>query len=158
MGGTIEFHDPAYDAMNTRLLKIDASIDSYLKNLIQPHFTWSSFAVTDKDSRDIDETDRERLFKAIVENEHKYVVVPHGTFTMAQTGKFLEGRDLKGKTVVLTGSMIPISGFSASDAGFNLGYVIGQIEHLEPGVYLSMNGCVFSPDEVAKNTELLRFE
>ena len=77
---------------------------------------------------------------------------------MAETGRFLKHRDTHGKTVVLMGSMIPISGFAISDAGFNLGYVIGVLPYLEPGVHLAAQGAIHDPDNVHKNDGDLRFE
>lgn len=62
------------------------------------------------------------------------------------------------KTIILTGSMIPIVGFSISDAAFNLGYSIASFGYIKYGVYICMNGGLFGYDEVDKNTELLRFE
>ena len=37
MGGTIEFIDPSYEKMNKELMKLDSSIDNYLKNLVKLH-------------------------------------------------------------------------------------------------------------------------
>ena len=157
-GGTIEFHDPAYEDMNNILLKLDASIDSYLGKLIKPHFTYSIEQVFSKDSRDITEQDRQKLLDAIVSSPHENIIITHGTFTMRETAEFLEKGLPEGKKVVITGAMIPITGFTSSDAGFNLGYAIGLLGSLQPGVYLSMNGGVFTPSEVNKNTDIFRFE
>ncbi|MDO8610208.1 MAG: hypothetical protein Q7R95_06670 [bacterium] len=33
-GGTIEFKDPGYEKMNQQLMKLDTSIDNYLKNIL----------------------------------------------------------------------------------------------------------------------------
>lgn len=158
MGGTIEFIDPSYDTFNKKLLKLDASIDSYLKNLVQPHFSFSTESITEKDSRDLNEVDRQKLLKSIVSSPHDNILVTHGTFTMQKTAQFLQSQDLNGKKIILTGSMIPVVGFSASDAGFNLGFAIGSFGSVQPGVYLSMNGGIFHSDEVEKNVELFRFE
>lgn len=54
--------------------------------------------------------------------------------------------------------MIPIVGFAVSDGGFNLGFAIASFASLESGVYLSMNGGIFKPSDVAKNEALFRFE
>jgi hypothetical protein len=54
--------------------------------------------------------------------------------------------------------MIPITGFTTSDAGFNLGFVVASFPSIEAGVYLSMNGGIFESSEVEKNVELFRFE
>lgn len=158
MGGTIEFIDPAYDAMNKRLMQLDTTIESYLQNVIQPHFNFSVETVTMKDSRDIHEDDRAKLTKAIESTPHTNIVVTHGTFTMKQTAQFLEQQGINDKKVVLTGSMIPITGFTTSDAGFNLGFVIASFAGVNPGIYLSMNGGIFTAAEVDKNEELFRFE
>lgn len=158
MGGTIEFIDPAYDAINKKLMKLDASIEGYLKHLIQPHFNFSSESVTEKDSRDINQEDREKLANAIETTPHTNIVITHGTFTMRETAQFLEQHGFSDKKIILTGSMIPITGFTTSDAGFNLGYTIASFASIEPGIYLSMNGGIFHASEVEKNVELFRFE
>lgn len=157
-GGTIEFFDPAYDAINKKLMKLDATIDSYLQNLIKPHFNFSSETIAEKDSRELTADDRAKLAKAISETQHTNIIVTHGTFTMHETATFLDEQQIPGKKIILTGSMIPITGFTTSDAGFNLGYAIASFENIQPGVYLSMNGGIFKSDEVEKNLELFRFE
>lgn len=158
MGGTIEFNDPAYDVFNKKLFKLDSTIDSYLRNLIQPHFTFSTEPITEKDSRDITSEDREKLLKAIQSSPHENILITHGTFTMSDTAQFLDDKNLSGKKIILTGSMVPIMGFAASDAGFNLGFAVASFSNIEQGVYLSMNGGIFKSDEVVKNVDLLRFE
>lgn len=158
LGGTIEFHDPAFDAINKRLMKLDTTIDSYLKNLIQPHFSYSSATIVEKDSRDITEEDRQKLVDSINKSPHENIVITHGTFTLVETAMFIKNKGVIDKKIILTGSMIPLAGFSASDGGFNLGFAIASFPHIEKGVYVSMNGGIFGADEVHKNNELLRFE
>ena len=157
MGGTIEFKDPGYENINQQLMKLDTSIENYLKNMVKPHFTYSIETVCEKDSREITTEDREKLAKAIASSTHENILITHGTFTMKNTAQFLDKKALK-KKIVLTGSMVPIAGFSVSDAAFNLGYSIASFEHLNTGVYICMNGGIFKSNEVEKNTELLRFE
>lgn len=77
---------------------------------------------------------------------------------MRLTAEFLDKQGFDGKKVILTGSMIPITGFTTSDAGFNLGFAIASFASIGPGVYLSMNGGIFQSDEVSKNPSELRFE
>lgn len=158
MGGTIEFIDPAYDEINKKLLKLDSTIESYLNSIIKPHFNFSTESIVEKDSRDINQGDREKLAKVINSTSHQNIIITHGTFTMRETAVFLEKQTFDNKKIVITGSMIPLSGFSASDAGFNLGYAVASFASIEPGVYLSMNGGIFTSSEVKKNTELFRFE
>lgn len=158
MGGTIEFKDPGYEVMNQQMMKLDTSIENYLRNMVKPHFTYSSEIICDKDSRDITPDDLQKLVKVIENTVHENILVTHGTFTMKKTAKFLVDKKLSDKKIVLTGSMIPIIGFSVSDAAFNLGFSIASFGNIKPGVYMSMNGGIFEYNEVEKNTELLRFE
>lgn len=135
MGGTIEFIDPAYESINKKLMKFDTTVESYFHNLIKPHFNYSTESVTEKDSRDVTEEDRQKQLEAIQSTPHNNIIVTHGTFTMALTAQYLEEHLFNSdKKIVLTGSMIPISGFSTSDAGFNLGFVIGSFSSIESGV------------------------
>jgi L-asparaginase len=161
-GGTIEFLASGYDAINKRLMKLDTTIDAYLQNLIQPHFGFTSETVFEKDSRDMTEEDRDAIVEAIQASPHKNIIVTHGTDTLTQTAEYLDGRlsedDSFDKKVILIGSMIPIAGFAMSDAGFNLGFAIATFACIDSGVYICMNGDVFSPGEVQKNKTLLRFE
>lgn len=159
MGGTIEFKDPGYELMNQQMMKLDITIDNYLKNMIKPHFTYSIETVCEKDSRDINSDDLERLAKVVEEISYENILITHGTFTMVNTAKFLNDyfKEIK-KKIILTGSMIPIVGFSLSDAAFNLGYSMASFGAISSGIFICMNGGIFHYDEVKKNTELLRFE
>ncbi len=161
MGGTIEFKDPGYEIMNQQMMKLDTSIGNYLKNMVKPHFSYSTESVCDKDSRYINTADLEKLAKAIEMSPHENILITHDTFTMKNTAKFLVeylSKNKIEKKIILTGSMIPIVGFSVSDAAFNLGYSIASFDNIKTGVYICMNGGIFDYNEVNKNTELLRFE
>lgn len=112
-----------------------------------------------KDSRKIIAEDRARVLEIISVARERLVIVSHGTYTMAETGKYLKRNMGKtAKTIILTGSMIPVSGFAPSDAPFNLGYAVAAVQFLPRGVYLCMNGRFFDPDNVAKNIPLGKFE
>lgn len=158
MGGTIEFFDPSYDELVKKLIGLDTSIDNYLDRILQPHFSYDIEEISQKDSREITKRDRKKLLNEIYESKSDNILVTHGTFTMVETAKFLLKNGVSNKKIILTGSMIPITGFTTSDAGFNLGFAIGSFAVVKPGVYLSMNGGVFTPDEIEKNLELFRFE
>ena len=77
---------------------------------------------------------------------------------MPDTGRFLKA-NLKrdDQTVVITGSMIPLQGFSPSDGPFALGYAIAKAQDLKPGIYVCMNGRAFAPEEVLKIAKEGRF-
>lgn len=157
MGGTIEFKDPGYEIINKQMMKLDTSIESYLNNMVKPHFTYSIEIVCEKDSRDITEEDLEKLAKSIVNTSHENILITHGTFTMKHSAQCLDKKAFK-KKIILTGAMVPIVGFSISDAAFNLGYSIASFGYVTNGVYICMNGGIFKSDDVEKNTAILRFE
>lgn len=105
-----------------------------------------------KDSRALNEEDRENVLRAIEESEATKIIITHGTYTMPDTAKYLKKKlKRKDQVIILTGSMVPIKGFDFSDGPFNLGFAFAQVQKLEPGIYVCMNAKVFTPDEIAKN-------
>ena len=108
-----------------------------------------------KDSLEMDDADRQ-LVRSAVENESaRLILITHGTDTMVETGKTLNG--IPGKCIVLTGAMEPAN-FKSSDAVFNIGVAVGALNSLPDGVYLAMNGRVFNPLRCRKNRERHMFE
>lgn len=86
------------------------------------------------------------------------MVITHGTDTMPETAAVLgEGLASTGKTVVLTGAMVPYK-FGSSDGMFNLGTAMAFVQTLAPGVYVAMNGRCFPWRAVRKNKQLGIFE
>jgi L-asparaginase len=75
---------------------------------------------------------------------------------MPETAAVL-GASLTGKTVVLTGAMVPYQ-FGSSDGMFNLGTALAFVQTLAPGVYVAMNGQCFPWHSVRKNKRLGIFE
>ena len=75
---------------------------------------------------------------------------------MAITARMLSER-VEGKTIVLTGAMIPYA-FGSSDGLFNLGSALAFVQILSPGVYVAMNGRYFLGERVRKNTVTGIFE
>jgi L-asparaginase len=84
------------------------------------------------------------------------IVITHGTDSMEQTAAVL-GRGIHGKTIVLTGAMVPYQ-FGSSDGMFNLGTALAFVQALPAGVYVAMNGRCFPWHSVRKNRELGIFE
>ncbi len=101
-----------------------------------------------KDSLDMDEIDTEAIYEAVRDSNYDRILILHGTDTMVDTAHKLA--DIKSKTIVLTGAMIPFS-FKNSDALFNVGMALGALEILDKGVYIVMNARIFSYDDVVKD-------
>lgn len=108
------------------------------------------------DSLEMTDEDRELIVHQCNQCEEKKIIITHGTDTMARTAKVL-AKHVKGKTIVLTGAMIPIK-FGSSDGLFNIGSALAFVQTLPPGVYVAMNGRFFNWDNVQKNKETGVFE
>lgn len=108
-----------------------------------------------KDSLDMTDDDRQIIRDAVAAEPCEQIVITHGTDTMIETAKVLA--DVKGKTIVMTGSMYPAD-FRDSDAVFNLGCALTAAQTLGPGVYIAMNGQIFDPAQSRKNRDQNRFE
>ncbi len=112
-------------------------------------------AIISKDSLDLDDDDRAVLRARVAKDTNTHFIVVHGTDTMVETARALQGID--GKTIVLTGAMQPAR-FKNSDAEFNTGFALASVQLLKPGVYIVMNGEIFAADKVRKNRDKGRFE
>ena len=108
------------------------------------------------DSLDMTAADRELIVRSCAQCEESRIVITHGTDTMVETARAIAG-GVAGKTVVLTGAMIPYA-FGSSDGLFNLGSALSFAQLLPPGVYIAMNGQHFAWDKVRKNKETGVFE
>ena len=108
------------------------------------------------DSLEMTDEDRELIVHQCNNCEETKIVITHGTDSMPETAKVL-GREIKGKTIILTGAMIPIK-FGSSDGLFNLGSALAFAQTLPAGVYVAMNGRCFAWDNVRKNKQTGIFE
>jgi len=108
------------------------------------------------DSLEMTLAHRRRILAECLAARETRIVVTHGTDTMAETARLL-GPRIKGRTVVLTGAMIPYR-FGSSDGMFNLGSALSFAQALPSGVYIAMNGRYFSWDNVRKNKAKGEFE
>ena len=108
------------------------------------------------DSLDMTDADRARIVESCVRCAEHRIVITHGTDTMVETARAV-AQGVSGKTVVLTGAMVPYA-FGSSDGLFNLGSALSFAEVLPPGVYIAMNGQHFLWDRVRKNREAGVFE
>lgn len=108
------------------------------------------------DSRDITEEQRQQLLEKCRATDTDNIVITHGTDTMVQTAEFL-GKNIEDKTIVLVGAMVPYT-FKESDALFNLGAAVAAAQILDNGVYIAMNGKIFTWDNVKKNFDIGEFQ
>jgi L-asparaginase len=109
------------------------------------------------DSLEMDDHDRELIVAQCRKCAQDRIVITHGTDTMSDTARVLGEAALPGKTIVLTGAMIPFA-FGSSDGLFNLGAALAFAQARPAGVYVAMNGRVFDWDNVRKNRDIGEFE
>jgi L-asparaginase len=110
------------------------------------------------DSTEITEQDREIIANNCRKVNTNQILITHGTDTMVNTAEYLAKADIRDKTIVLTGAMIPYAFGSSSDGFFNLGSALAFVQTLAPGVYVVMNGRFNSWDGVRKNRSTGIFE
>ena len=151
-GGTF---DKDYDELTGRLFFRETHIQAMLKRgrCRLPVHVETLMMV---DSLDMTPEDRARIAAACREAPETRVVVTHGTDTMVETAAVL-AREVAGKTIVLTGAMIPWA-FGSSDGLFNLGSALSFAQALPAGVYVAMNGRYFDWDDVRKDRASGTFE
>ena len=111
------------------------------------------------DSLEMTDSDRTLIVAHCRDAAESHLLITHGTDTMVETAAALAASlpQPSGKTIVLTGAMIPYA-FGSSDGLFNLGSALSFVQVLPPGVYIAMNGRRFQWDRVRKNRDTGVFE
>ncbi len=141
-----------------QLTNVYTFVNSHIPKMLE-HARLNDIVVDEimmKDSLLMNDIDREKISNKCQSCSEDKIVITHGTDTMPETAKYL-GERIKDKTIVLLGAMIPYNQ-KDSDAMFNFGAAIANVQLLPKGVYVSMNGKVFNWDNVKKNKELGIFE
>jgi L-asparaginase len=108
------------------------------------------------DSLEMTDADRQIIIEQCRTCKEDRIVITHGTDTMEETARVL-GQAQLGKTIVLTGAMVPYK-FGSSDGLFNLGSALAFAQTLSSGVYVAMNGRCFEWNNVRKNRKTGEFE
>ncbi len=151
-GGTF---DKEYDEINGQLFFKDSHLPEMLA-LGRCKLNLEIRTLMMVDSLEMTEADRGLIVEQCRGTPGSRIVITHGTDTMDLTARTL-ATNIEGKTIVLTGAMIPYK-FGSSDGLFNLGSALAFVQTLPPGVYVAMNGCYFHADRVRKNRETGIFE
>jgi L-asparaginase len=146
-GGTF---DKAYDEIRGNLTFKDTHLPEILK------FVRCTVPVELElnqliDSLDMQTANRLSILESCRRAEEDRIVITHGTDTMTETAEVLGKARLK-KTIVMTGAMVPYM-VSNSDAVFNLGCALMAAQIVPAGVYIAMNGRLFTWNDVRKNKD-----
>lgn len=124
----------------------EAAIKNILER-IHPGFEYEIKTLMRKDSSEITETDRKRIIDYCRKTAYKKIIITHGTDTIIQTAKKLS--KIKNKTIVLTGAFKPEK-FKNSDADFNVGFALGAMNNAPSGVFIALNGKLFSAENIRR--------
>lgn len=151
-GGTF---DKEYNELNGELYFKETHMDELLR-LGRSRVPVKIKTLMMIDSLEMTAADRERITRECKECEEDKIIITHGTDTMTVTAGVL-AENIKNKTIVLTGAMIPIK-FGSSDGLFNLGSALAFAQTLPSGIYVAMNGRFFNWNNVRKNKETGIFE
>ncbi len=150
-GGT--FDKVYYDKLST--YKIGEPQIEWILAQANPRIDIEIQSVIKKDSLDMIDADRDLLKERLISITGQRIIIIHGTDTMVETANNLQ--TITNKTVVLTGAMRPAR-FRDSDAIFNTGFALAAVQLLPAGIFIAMNGKVFTPDTVQKNRTAGCFE
>jgi L-asparaginase len=148
-GGTF---DKEYDEVNGTLFFKETHVPEMLR-LGRSRVDVTIERLMMVDSLDMTDTDRQRIVEACRTAAERRILITHGTDTMVETARTIAtatAAELREKTVVLTGAMVPYA-FGSSDGLFNLGSALSFVQVLPPGVYVAMNGRCFDWNRVVKD-------
>jgi L-asparaginase len=152
-GGTF---DKEYDELTGRLFFRDTHVGEMLRRG-RARLPLEVETIMMIDSLEMDDSSRAVVVERCRSCRERAVVITHGTDTMVDTARAIAAAHISGKTIVLTGAMVPYA-FGSSDGLFNLGSALSFVQVLPPGVYVAMNGQHFRWDECRKNRETGAFE
>lgn len=153
-GGTIE---KTYDEESGELSNRRSIVRRMLQELRLEDLEVEIVELMSKDSLYMDETDRDRVARAVgdavASNDLTGIVILHGTDTLTQTGRrILETLPEPPVPVVLTGAMRPFE-MKSSDALQNLTEALFASRALAPGVYCVAHGRALRLPGVRKDRE-----
>jgi L-asparaginase len=151
-GGTID--KIYFDALSE--YQIGEPQISRLLDEAKVEFPYHVTSLLKKDSLDITDSDRLNIVEAVKASRNQKVLITHGTDTMVDTAKAL-AKSIQDKTIVLVGAMQPAR-LIASDAVYNIGFATAACQILPYGVYIAMNGTIFTPDNVHKDRASMTFK
>lgn len=166
-GGTITGCETDYPQISklSHFFSDPIDIGKYLTESMKMQAEYSHREICNKDSRGITNEDRETLMEEIKRAYNEGVrlfLVTHGTFTMSDTGVYLQkslpAEILGDISVVLTGSMYPMN-LIGGDGLLNLGSSVSALLNAEKplGIVMNMHGRNWDPSKVEKDADQLVF-
>jgi len=146
-GGTIDKDYPRGETTHGYEFEITDPATSEILPRMNATFDYEIVPVLKKDSLDITDEDRQKIYDVVDACDNDKIVITHGTDTILKTAEKLS--TIQNKVVVLTGAMLPEK-FMLSDARFNMGMATAAVQILDPGVYVALYGNVVPWDDFAR--------
>lgn len=157
-GGTIDAEAYGAVAPEFTIQATPSNVEAYLKTLMPQakYIGWPKMG----DSKTFNKHDYKAIAEAINKSDADKILLVHGTDRMAKLGRFLKRHVNPGKTVLITGGMVPLANGPESDGFANLEDCITRLSYnaAPKGVSVVFNNGIFNPDAMRKNYAEKRFE
>ncbi len=157
-GGTIE---KTYCEFNGDLKNREAVLKKNIFSKLRlPHTKIEVVSLFSKDSLDMVDEDRQKIYEALekLQEKKRAIIVVHGTDTMEKTASYCYDRlkDVE-YPIIFTGAMKPL-GFLDTDAHQNLTEALLAAKICNPGIYISFHSRMYLVPRVRKNRHRGTFE
>ncbi len=149
-GGTIDFTFNGLDAVEPAATSF---VPGYIRNRVRSKIEFDATPPILKDSRDLTAGELDIIVELVRKASTNFVLVTAGLIKIADLRAKLSEALASGsdqdhqKRVILTGSRYMLNSIDMSDAPYNLGYALGKLGTVEPGVHIALAGRIISPDE-----------
>ena len=155
-GGTIE---KTYNESDGTLANVGSVLNYILSSLRHHDLEIRHIPVMSKDSRDIDDADRQTILYSVkaAAPQSDAVIIIHGTDTLVATGEYLQANlsDVK-MPIILTGAMRPYE-FRDTDAVQNVTEALFATRLLNPGIWVVMHSRALRFPGVIKDRSRMTF-
>ena len=155
-GGTIE---KTYNESDGTLANVGSVLHHILGRLRHYDIDSRHIPVMSKDSRDIDDADRQTILYAVkaAMSQSDALIIIHGTDTLVTTGEYLQAKlsEVK-KPIILTGAMRPYE-FRDTDAVQNVTEALFACGVLDPGVWVVMHSRALHFPGIIKDRSRMSF-
>jgi L-asparaginase len=151
-GGSVDF---VPDGLDRLVPARESFVPDFLRRKVKINRQFYSSTPFTKDSRELSDKDKETIVKIIKESSHDHILITLGIYKVREIQKYLReelGDALNDKVIVLTGSRVPLSLTDKTDASFNIGYALGKIGFLPPGVHVGFAGKILNDDDDVMST------
>ena len=116
----------------------------------RPDVRCSVFNLFVKDSRDLTDQDRETIIESVKNSPSEHILISHGSFTAAKTGKAMKAALPETHKTILIVMARKAFGVPNSDAPTQMELAVDILRSGRPGVWLVFEGRLYDPDFAKK--------